>query len=145
MADIRPELSKRSKYYIDKNRYYELKYYCLQYPIWKKKQAQIDGLVRKQSFIFQNSDSQFSDPIFSRVRSRTYYTDNIKLVEDSAKLSDPVLSSYVLMGVTNGLSYNTLRTKYSIPCGRDMYYERYRRFFWILDMLKRKDSGDYVQ
>lgn len=33
---IRPELSKSSKYWIDRHRYYELKHFCLQYPIWKK-------------------------------------------------------------------------------------------------------------
>ena len=25
-----------------------------------------------------------------------------------------------------------LKSKLDIPCGRDMYYDRYRRFFWLL-------------
>ena len=33
---IRPEISEKSKYYIDKHRYYELKHFCLQYKEWKK-------------------------------------------------------------------------------------------------------------
>ena len=33
---IRPEISEKSKYWIDKHRHYELKHFCLQYPRWKK-------------------------------------------------------------------------------------------------------------
>lgn len=34
--DMRPELSQKNPYWIGKHRYYELKHFCLQYPIWKK-------------------------------------------------------------------------------------------------------------
>lgn len=33
---IRPELSEKNPYWIEKHRYYELKHFCLQYPIWQK-------------------------------------------------------------------------------------------------------------
>lgn len=33
---IHPELSKKNTYWIEKHRYYELKHFCLQYPIWKE-------------------------------------------------------------------------------------------------------------
>lgn len=26
-----------------------------------------------------------------------------------------------------------LKTKLGIPCGKDMYYDRYRKFFWLLN------------
>lgn len=32
---IRPELSEKNPYWIERHRYYELKHFCLQYPIWK--------------------------------------------------------------------------------------------------------------
>lgn len=35
-ANVRPEVSKKSKYYISRHRYYELKHLCLQYPELKK-------------------------------------------------------------------------------------------------------------
>ncbi len=34
-TDIRPEISRRSRYDISRHRYYELKHFCLQYPEWK--------------------------------------------------------------------------------------------------------------
>lgn len=144
MANMRGELSKKNKYYIPKNRYYELKYFCLQYPQWKKRQAEIDGLARRSN---SNGKKQleYVDSTYTGVAVRSYYTDNIRMLENATKLSDPVLSEYILLGVTRGLSYNTLRMQYMIPCGRDMYYDRYRRFFWILDILKHKYAGDRIQ
>ena len=38
---IRPEISRKNKYYIDKHRHYELKHFCLQYPSWKKAYADL--------------------------------------------------------------------------------------------------------
>ena len=35
-TNIRPELSKKNPYYIDRKRFFELKYLCLQYPDIKK-------------------------------------------------------------------------------------------------------------
>ena len=42
---IRPELSEKNPYWIERHRYYELKHFCLQYPIWKKAYAALDGLA----------------------------------------------------------------------------------------------------
>lgn len=46
---IRPELSEKNPYWIERHRYYELKHFCLQYPIWKKAYAALDGLSRRPS------------------------------------------------------------------------------------------------
>jgi hypothetical protein len=27
-----------------------------------------------------------------------------------------------------------------MPCGRDTYYDRYRRFFWLLDKMRDWDA-----
>ena len=40
---IRPELSEKNPYWIEKHRYYELKHFCLQYPIWRKAYSLLDG------------------------------------------------------------------------------------------------------
>ena len=48
---IRPELSKSSKYWIDRHRYYELKHFCLQYPIWKKAAQLLDALSKSPSLL----------------------------------------------------------------------------------------------
>ena len=40
---LRAELSEKNPYWIEKHRYYELKHFCLQYPIWKKIYRSLDG------------------------------------------------------------------------------------------------------
>ena len=48
-TEIRPELSEKNPYWIGKHRYYELKHFCLQYPIWKKAYNALLGLSSRPS------------------------------------------------------------------------------------------------
>lgn len=129
---VRAELSKKNKYWINKNRYYELKYFCLQYPLWRKAYELLDGLQLCSYDLVYVSNSDLSDVTGKCVEERSLYFERMKTVEQAAIEADPYLASYILKAVTEGYSYNYLRTKMNIPCGRDMYYDRYRRFFWIL-------------
>ncbi|WP_285826487.1 hypothetical protein [Parabacteroides goldsteinii] len=54
------------------------------------------------------------------------------MIEDVAEDTDEELASYILHGVTEGCSYDVLRVRYNIPCCKDIYYDLYRRFFWLL-------------
>ena len=133
---IRPELSKRNRYHVEKHRYYELKHFCLQYPIWKQLYSKI-SLIKGKRFDFIGSDSDHYDNPTSRLaEERLYYLDRINLIEKVATDVDPDLSSYILKGVTEDLSYNGLKSRMNVPCSRDMYYDRYRRFFWLLDKTR---------
>lgn len=129
---VRPELSKKNKYWIDKNRYYELKYFCLQYPLWRRAYELLDGMQICSYDLVYVSNSDLSDVTGKCVEERSLYFERMKTVEQAAIEADPYLASYILKAVTEGYSYNYLQTKLNIPCGRDMYYDRYRRFFWIL-------------
>ncbi len=44
---IRPELSDKNKYWIDRHRYYELKHFCMQYDIWKQAYDIVDGRSKR--------------------------------------------------------------------------------------------------
>lgn len=135
---IRPEISKNNKYYIDKHRHYELKHFCLQYPIWKRTYAALLDLSIASSYMTgMPSGGGLSDTTAKSAIRRTYYADKIKLVEETAKEADPYLYEYILKAVTEGLSYTYLRTIMQMPCGRDMFYDRYRRFFWLLNEARQ--------
>lgn len=131
----RSELSTKNKYWVEKHRYYELKHFCLQYPIWKKLYLELDGLTASCSYdLIGSSKSNIpSDPTSRIAEERTYYFDKIELIEQTAMAADEDLASYIINGVTEGLSYDMLKFKFDIPCGKDMYYDRYRRFFWLLN------------
>ena len=54
------------------------------------------------------------------------------MVEQAAMDADEYLWHYILRAVTEGLSYTYLKSRLDIPCSKDTYYDRYRRFFWLL-------------
>lgn len=134
---LRAELSEKNKYWIDKHRHYELKHFCLQYPLWRKAYAEYRALSMPSSAAIKTpSGNTPADPVSKHVVMRDYYYNKIKLVENVAIQADPELCRYILLGVTEAASYTYLKTKMSIPCGKDMYYDRYRKFFWLLDRIK---------
>jgi len=130
---IRPKISEKNKYYIDKHRYYELKHFCLQYNEWKKAYAACnESIVFAASVERMPSNSMHSDITAKYAIKKAFYGDRIKLIERIAMESDDYLGPYILKAVTEGLSYTHLKGRLDIPCGRDMYYDRYRKFFWLL-------------
>ena len=58
------------------------------------------------------------------------------MIEKTAKETDLSLAEYIVIGVTEGISYDLLRVNYNIPCCKDIYYECYRRFFWLLNKVR---------
>lgn len=134
---IRPEISEKNKYWIDKHRHYELKHFCLQYPHWKKTYAELSDASMSLSMIEREPTSNLpGDPTAKRAIKKAYYSERIKMIEQIAKETDKYLCDYILKGVTEELSYTYLKSKFGIPCGRDMYYDRYRKFFWLLSEVR---------
>ena len=130
---IRPEVSKNNKYWISKHRHYELKHFCLQYPEWKRAYVDLQNNNMPVASIERLPVSNLpNDPTAIRAIVTAYYKERIDLIEKVAMEADKYLFVYILKGVTEELSYPKLKAKYKIPCGRDMYYDRYRRFFWLL-------------
>ena len=130
---IRAQISEKNKYYIDKHRYYELKHFCLQYNEWKRQYAAIGETIIFASKYDQIPLScQATDLTAKYAMLRAQYASRIELIERIAMESDDYLYPYILKAVTEGLSYTHLKARLNIPCGRDMYYDRYRKFFWLL-------------
>lgn len=132
-TDIRPVLSLKNRYWIDRHRYYELKHFCLQYPEWKRSYAALDNLRNRRLVrdIF-NRTNEVPRPTSQIAEQKLFFRERIELVESSAEEADAFLADYILEGVTKERSYVYLKAKLDIPCGKDVYYELYRKFFWIL-------------
>ena len=130
---IRAKISQRNKYYIDKHRYYELKHFCLQYNEWKKAYALCnESIIFTSSLENTPSTNTPSDLTAKYAIKRATYGKRIKMIEEAAEKSDEFLYPYIMKAVTEGLSYTYLKTRLEMPCSRDTYYDRYRRFFWLL-------------
>ena len=68
---------------------------------------------------------------------KAHYSERINMIEKAAMEADEDLYIYILKAVTEGLSYTYLKTRLEMPCSRDMYYDRYRRFFWLLNEARK--------
>lgn len=135
---IRPEISAKSKYWIDKHRHYELKHFCLQYPMWKKGYADLEHLgVSLSKIEYSPSTNIPSDLTCKYAVMKSHYSYCIGLVESAVLATDEHLFDYILKAVTEGLSYTYLKSRLNIPCSRDRYYELYRKFFWILSNTRK--------
>ena len=130
----RSEISKKNKYYVEKHRYYELKHFCLQYPIWVKSYNALDSLSRNDIGLEHfNKVGSGSSPVERCVIAMERYGKWIDLVETAASNTDDIIGQYILKAVTENRSYEYLRVNTGIPCCRECYYELYRKFFYILN------------
>lgn len=127
---IRPERSKKSQFWIDKHRYYELKHFCLQYPLWKENAKNIIS-VKPRTFAPLYLSNKINDPTADLAAELEYYEDRMSLVYDICKLTDYSIADYLFRGVTEERTYDYLYLD-GMLCSRDYYYNKYREFFWLL-------------
>ena len=132
-TSIRAAISKRNGHYVEKHRYYELKHFCRQYPLWRNECAALDSLAGIPDGPLLAKGGMASDPTARCAVAREFYLRRIGMVERAARETDEALAVYILKAVTLGRSYDYLRTNLGIPCGKEAYYKLYRRFFRLLD------------
>ena len=133
MPELKPELSNKSKYWIPRHRYYELKHYCLQYPHWKELYGRIEFKMAERNEIHSSTPANPTEKI---AIIKADLKRAMELVERCAKDAFPELSDILLWGVTLGKSFGILSANEEIPCSQDMYYDRYRKFFYILSQRR---------
>lgn len=133
----KPELSQKNPYWIEKHRYYELKHFCLQYPIWEEAYAALDGLSKRSECLGKFTKGDVGDPTAKCALAKSFYEERIKMIRFAAESTDDEMAFYILKGATEGMSYEVLCARYHIPCCKDVYYKLYRKFFWILNDLRK--------
>lgn len=134
----RPEVSSNSKYYISKHRFYELKHFCLQYREWVSKCDIYKESIHSSSLIQVNKGiTDVQDPVGDILASIEDLYAKIQMVKYACKLADEQLSGYIFKAVTEDRSYTYLQTVLEIPCSRSTFYDRYRKFYFILSNLRK--------
>ena len=138
--NIRPEISKKNKYWIEKHRYYELKHFCMQYSYWEERLRALDGFSEESNGIIIDKKDKLplsQSRVERVVMRRQFYRDCMDEVEKAARDTDPIIGRYILIAVTKGMPYDVLRMNYDIPCARKTYYDLYRKFFWLLSQTRK--------
>lgn len=97
----------------------------------------IDLSAKSKALDGMPHDPNPSDPTAILAIQRERYFNKMEMVEQTALATDPEIGEYVFKAVTEDLSYTYLKTVLEIPCDKDLYFDRYRRFYWLLD--KRRD------
>ena len=135
---IRADISAKNPYWISRHRYYELKHFCLQYPLWQKQLKELSyPLAGNTDIPTVNGSNDLRNPTAERAEKRSFYQERIGMIERTAKCAADDLSDYILKAVTQETSFTALQTQYDIPCCKDTYYELYRKFFWLLSQERQ--------
>lgn len=133
---IRPSVSEKNEWYIEKHRYYELKHFCLQYPTWEKRYNMADGICGTSAEKLWVQNNRINNPTEKAAEIKAYYSTRIDMLWQAAKETDPVIGKYILKGIFENKSYDSVQAKYGVPCCKDVYYKAYRKFFYILSKLR---------
>jgi len=135
---ISPEILETNPWWIPRQRYYELKHFCLQYPEWKRALEYLDGHQYQAELTdIPKTKTNITIDVTSDVAIvRESLSKRIDMIELAAEKAGADLSSYILKSITEGIPYSILRSRNAIPCCRNEYYDKYRKFFWILDKLR---------
>lgn len=132
MPDIRAELSTKNKYWISKHRFYEIYHFCLQYNEWKDEYQSLDGL-RAVDYNGMPSGVGNANPTAVLAERRAELRSKMELIEQTALEADGEICQYILKAVTNeGITCAYLKQVMGMPCERDMYYDRRRKFYWLM-------------
>jgi len=130
---IRPKLSLKNKFYISKERYLELKHFCLQYNEWNKEIASL-RMIRPIK-LDRLPSHNVGDPTGDVAVKIAVLTKRIDVLKEAAMHLDPYISDYIFEAVTQDRTFEYFQGK-GIACGRVYFYERYREFFFHLDKIR---------
>lgn len=134
MSIIRSEVSLKNPYYIPKHRYYELKHFCLQYPIWNSARNSLIGLQSNGDlgvFVQQG----ITDPTERCAESIIFYTERIDMIRKAAE--GTLIPKYIFKAVTQNLTYTYFEMNCDLMITRDQYYSEYRKFFYLLSKIRK--------
>lgn len=132
MPDVRPINEK--KYEISKHRFLELYHFCMQYQEWKNElklvKDTVKGMTNTDGIRGSGGAGSATEQLVIR---RLKLLEKCELIEQTAIEADPELYQYIIEGVTaEYASYKYLREAKGIPCGKNVYYNRRRKFYWLL-------------
>ena len=121
------------KYKLTKEEFLSAKYYALRYQAWIQEYNALKDAVKA----IQYGDKTTGGPSDSSTERlairREELSRKVRIIEEAAREADMELQWYLLKAATcEGITFHHLKTMYKMPCERDMYYDRRRKFYWIL-------------
>lgn len=133
MGNIRPVI-KNNEYQISKHEFYAAYHYALQYSEWKDMITAIASIDTPDP---EQADMphahSVSDTTFNKAVKIGEYRDRMRVIEDLVRMAAPDIYVWLLKAVTTeGCSYTYLNMRMNIPCGKNYYYDKRRKFYYLL-------------
>ena len=129
--NVRPLNDK--KYNISKHRFRELYYFCLQYQEWLDELKYKTDDVSSVGITNMPTSHNTNSNVERLALRRAQLEEKCKILEQTAIEADETLYQYIIKDVTNeGVSYNYLKMVMNIPCCKNVWYDRRRKFYYLL-------------
>lgn len=137
MPDIRP--INQDKYKISKHRFLELYHFCMQYQEWKNELKYLTDTVKSIDYSGEIKGTGTGSVTEQLAIRRSELRKKCELIERTAIEADSEIYPYILEGVTTDYaSYKYLREIKGIPCCKNVYYDRRKKFYWLLSRKNKK-------
>ena len=117
-----------SEYNISREKYRELKYFCLQYPEWKHQLQTLTDDLKAPIITDMPTAHNGTDSTAMIMLKRIELAEKCALVEQTAQEVCGNTYSPLLKIVTEGVRYESMPTY----TGRRQFYENRRKFFYSL-------------
>ena len=122
-----------SEFYLPPEIFRHVIAYCRCYPRWKNASAHAG--ISAVNYDGMPHGTDISRPTENAVVSayRDYAPHKCRLIEETVREVDSGLYQWLLRGVTRrNATYNYLRGKLGIPCGKNLYFKKRQEFYWRL-------------
>lgn len=121
------------KYKLDKHEFLRAYHHAMCYKEWLREYNSL--LDTSKAIIYDDMPhaANTKDTTAEAAEKRERLAGKMRLVEETAMEAEPKIYDYLLLAVTNeGVTYEYLKTVKKIPCGKDMFYDRRRKFYYLL-------------
>ena len=134
MANVRT--LNKDKFNINKYRFRELYYFCLQYNEWRERLKESRNPLNGMQYSGMPGSGVPGDPTMRAGIESAELSKKIDMVIHAAKKADPELYDYIIYAATNeNITFKYLKNQMGIPCESDRYYDRRRKFYFYLDQI----------
>ena len=126
---------KTGKFYIPKSAFMSARYYALRYHeyIDRYRQLQSEDIDAIDYSKDRTDGGSQNSSVESKAIKMAELKEKIELIENTAVEAGGDIAKYVLKAVTEeDVPCWLLIKQYDMPCGKKMFYERRRKFYYLL-------------
>lgn len=120
------------KYDISPKRYKELCGFCEQYPEWKEALKRMGVGIKAQAMDGMPHGTGTSDPTALIALRRSEIEERINLIERVAAEADKEFAKQIILNVCYEMPYYQLNMSHGLHISRNSFYNRRRKFFYLL-------------